>query len=334
MEIANVTGYPIILAVSGKAFSGKDTFCKLAWELEKELEFQYKSPVRICRFAFADEVKRMATMLGWDGKKDAKGRDGLIWVGNGAREMFNPNIWIEKVIDNMEETSAFSGINIFIVTDCRYPNELNSLAEYATANHFASIRIVGKNTGGKMTKEQLESPSETALDLEPHDFEFVNDHKDGKLPYKCFVKAVLQDVIEFARDHTVLGKKQSPKVLAKPPVKPSKVELQDAPFYTKSPEIDRNYILEGGFLHKKCTIAGVTRLVVKGKVSGKKAKAVGFIKAPTEEFQLNQDASIFGISNLNGPPSFFIELPGVNKAFQFLPQEFTGQCFELSVKTK
>lgn len=330
MENENATGYPIILAISGKAFSGKDTFCELAWELEKELEFRYKTPVRICRFAFADEVKRMATMLGWDGKKDAKGRDGLIWVGNGAREMFNPNIWIEKVIDNMENTRSFSGVNIFIVTDCRYPNEITSLSEYATVNHFASVRIEGKNTGKELTKEQLNSPSETSLDLEPHDFEFVNDHKDGKLPYKCFVKAVLQDVIEFARDHTEKPKK----ILAKPPVKPTVVKLQDTSFYTGTTEINRDYILEGGFLAKKCTIAGITRLVVKGKVGGKKAKAVGFIKAPTEEFQLTQDASIFSIRNLSGPPSFFIELPGMNKAYQFLCQEYTGECFELSVKTK
>ena len=58
MEVQMIT-----LCISGKATSGKTTAAQVICE-----EFLAES------FAFGDGVKRVALELGWDGKKDARGR--------------------------------------------------------------------------------------------------------------------------------------------------------------------------------------------------------------------------------------------------------------------
>ena len=194
--------FPLVIAVSGKAFSGKDTFYELAQSLTEELYQEYNLPVRITRFAFGDAVKEAATYLGWDGEKDERGRDGLIWVGNGAREHFNPSIWIDKVLEKMDAVDSFSGVNIFIVTDCRYPDEVDSLRDYAGEFNFSSVRIIGKNNpvAEIMTEEQLNSASETALDsYNKFEFDFINDHASGKEPYRNFVKLLIRDALLWQR---------------------------------------------------------------------------------------------------------------------------------------
>ena len=53
-----------ILCVNGMARSGKDTFCKIA----------FHNRGMVYSFSTIDEVKQIAMNLGWDGKKDEKGR--------------------------------------------------------------------------------------------------------------------------------------------------------------------------------------------------------------------------------------------------------------------
>lgn len=178
---------PLIIAVSGKAFSGKDTFFELAKELEAE-------DLKVTRFAFGDEVKKAAKLLGWDGNKDEKGRSILTWVGDGAREFISPTIWVDKVIDEMEKTYAFSPKrSIFIVTDCRYPWELQALQEYAGEANFLSIRIIGKNNEkiNILTPQQRMHLSEVALDSVDHHLYFTNDFSKGLRPYREFVRETI-----------------------------------------------------------------------------------------------------------------------------------------------
>lgn len=53
-----------IICVNGYARSGKDTFCNMAF-FNRGLVYYYST---------IDEVKKFAKILGWDGKKDEKGR--------------------------------------------------------------------------------------------------------------------------------------------------------------------------------------------------------------------------------------------------------------------
>lgn len=76
--------------------------------------------------SFATNVKLCANEIyGWDWKKDDKGRKLLQDVGRIGRD-YNPNIWVDKVIDDI--TDAFENkFGLVIIDDWRFPNELTRL---------------------------------------------------------------------------------------------------------------------------------------------------------------------------------------------------------------
>lgn len=183
----------IIVGISGKAESGKNTFVELARKTDHNLiTFD---------FAFANEVKRLAFDLGWDGQKDDKGRSGLIWLGDGARKHFDHDIWIKKLQKNMREIVKQSDciINkdyaIFFVTDMRYENESEALWELAkeVGAEYYSVRVNRPWHESKLTVEQRKNASETSLDN--YAFDYVI-HNDGTYDdYKTKVHLVMDDII-------------------------------------------------------------------------------------------------------------------------------------------
>ena len=183
----------IIVGISGKAESGKNSFAELARRAEHNLiAFD---------FAFANEVKRLALELGWDGWKDEKGRAGLIWLGEGAREHFNKDIWIKKLQQNMREIIKQSSciINkdyaVFFVTDMRYENEAEALWKMAkeVGADYYSVRIERPGHENRLTKEQRENPSETSLDTYAFDYVIVNDGTYDD--FKVKVHKVMDDIV-------------------------------------------------------------------------------------------------------------------------------------------
>ena len=183
----------IIVGISGKAESGKNSFAELARKTEHNLiAFD---------FAFANEVKRLALELGWDVWKDEKGRAGLIWLGEGAREHFNKDIWIKKLQQNMREIIKQSSciINkdyaVFFVTDMRYENEAEALWKMSkeVGAEYYSVRIERPGHENKLTKEQRENPSETSLDNYAFDYVIVNDGTYDD--FKRKVRQVMDDIV-------------------------------------------------------------------------------------------------------------------------------------------
>lgn len=180
----------IIILLSGKAESGKDTFHK---EAEKYINKQY-SFFESTRIAFADAVKDCAKDMGWNGEKDEKGRSGLIMIGDGARNYFDKDIWIKKAIRKLIDIDSINPAidrgndSIVFVTDCRYPNEVTMLKDWAesSGNIAYSIRVERPNHISRLTQEQLKNDSEMALDnfvewdyiVENHDLdEFIESIK-------------------------------------------------------------------------------------------------------------------------------------------------------------
>ena len=151
----------IVFAVSGKAESGKDTF----YSLLANVCADSGEPLNVCRLAFADKVKECARAMGWNGEKDENGRTGLIMVGDGAREYFDKDVWIKKLINSLEDKKNIPNL-IVVVTDCRYPNEVDELAAWSFFNEhdFYAVRVERSNHVSRLTKEQLENASEVALD--------------------------------------------------------------------------------------------------------------------------------------------------------------------------
>lgn len=106
------------IGLIGLAGSGKDTAAGALYELG------------YYRVAFADRVKMLARSLGWDGKKDERGRALLQDLGMAARR-YNPDTWVEFV-QFLEEDCKL------VYTDVRFQNE----ADYIRSKGGIIVRIV------------------------------------------------------------------------------------------------------------------------------------------------------------------------------------------------
>jgi hypothetical protein len=172
--------------ISGKAESGKDSFYQLSKEVLKE------KGIEATRFAYGDNLKKIAYMLGWSGDKTKeREREYLIWLGDGTRG-FYPNAWVNLLFKDIlsfllnskqaEQRNNYKINEVIFITDCRYPNEIMEMQrlireEFPLENiKFTTVRMVRSNHENKLTPEQRQNPSETALDNFRFDFYVHNDH--------------------------------------------------------------------------------------------------------------------------------------------------------------
>jgi len=146
----------MVIALSGKKRSGKDTFHEFVVEHERE--------VPVFKFSFADAVKRYAEEYFYiDLKNDEKERIRFVLQGIGQmmREEVDKDYWVKRVAESIEQTRKEHENFIGIITDVRYKNE----AEWALKNCTALIRIVNPSSPTNDTHQ-----SEIDLD----DFSFSN----------------------------------------------------------------------------------------------------------------------------------------------------------------
>lgn len=119
----------IIILLSGKMYSGKDTVADIICK-----NYNFK------KIAFADEVKNIASKcFGWDGIKDEKGRRLLQTIGTEAGRYYNPDIWVDKLINRIEfemnEVEFLTEYSVlknpfnlnFVISDHRFPNEYEKI---------------------------------------------------------------------------------------------------------------------------------------------------------------------------------------------------------------
>ena len=161
----------MIIGISGKAGSGKDTAAKMLEVLyanpdisyEDFANRRYKNFVDIQVVHFADILKEtVQTLFGigeWEtntqeGKKTTISwigktvRELLQGVGQGLRDAIDPDLWVKALFANTECWSNY------IIADVRYPNELEAIKE----RDGVLIRIDRKDAGAG------NHSSETALD--------------------------------------------------------------------------------------------------------------------------------------------------------------------------
>lgn len=161
---------PIILLISGKAESGKDTFAN-AFKYRAE-EIGKKTLI----IKYGDLVKFVASKYyDWDGNKDEKGRHLLQWLGTDLGRKNNKNVWINCV---KEITMALrTECDFVLVPDVRFPNEIECWE--TTPFFYYTIRIERENSDGSkyenhLTPEQKEHPSETELDNYKFNYKVIN----------------------------------------------------------------------------------------------------------------------------------------------------------------
>lgn len=163
----------IIILVSGKAESGKDTACTYIYN---ELGL-----LRPRRLAFAKPVKSFAALLGWDGKKDEKGRAMLQWLGDGIRQ-FNPELWCQTAYKSVCRLRGLH-YRTFIFSDCRYLNDISFFKDRFT--HVYVVRVIRPQHENALTDAQKAHASETELDDYDFDAVISNGSNLCKLEDSC-----------------------------------------------------------------------------------------------------------------------------------------------------
>lgn len=105
-----------LIGLSGWATSGKDAVGQV---LQREHHFT--------RVAFADPIKSLAVRIGWDGKKDERGRVLLQRIGVAAREVFGDDVWVNLAMRQVDLLLS-EGARV-CVTDVRFRNEVDAIRE-------------------------------------------------------------------------------------------------------------------------------------------------------------------------------------------------------------
>ena len=137
-----------IVAFMGIAGSGKTTAA--TWFMQRNSQYR--------PFSFAAEVKAIALIMGWDGKKDEKGRQLLQDIGMAGR-CYNKDIWVSKLAKRLEDAKYL------VIDDVRFQNEADAIR----ANGGIVLRVV------RSSLPIMDHPSETELLRIVADQSIVND---------------------------------------------------------------------------------------------------------------------------------------------------------------
>ena len=191
----------MIIGLSGKAYSGKDSFAKML--IEREPVFENKK--------YSGKLKKVAGIIAGRSADDFEdpevknsvifsgltGRALLIAIGQGLREKIAKDIWVNALLGNYEDH------DMWVITDVRYTNEADAIKEKggilirinrtASVDEWNSMYDLGFGYATKKTKpiskekwiddfivpdggdklyNELTHPSETELDFYEFDHEF------------------------------------------------------------------------------------------------------------------------------------------------------------------
>ena len=157
---------PTVILLSGKSGSGKDFIANI---MKEKLE-QKGNKVLVTHYA--DLLKYiLKTFFDWDGQKDEHGRHLLQYVGTDVIRRQNPNYWVDFVKDIIIMFS--NNWDYILIPDARFPNEITRM--FCSNFRTISIRITRLNYISKLTDEQQQHESETALDSYSFDYYMTND---------------------------------------------------------------------------------------------------------------------------------------------------------------
>jgi hypothetical protein len=170
------------IGITGKAGSGKSTAADF-------IKAQCQSDTQCLIIPFAKRLKELATLAGWDGKKDAKGRKFLQDFGELMRR-YDKDYWVKEwmleVSKQQTETNYYRGFDapknyLIIVDDVRYNNE----AEEIIRRGGKVLKVYGR---GGLTKELGEHSSE--LGINP---EYISKGIDNSGIYADLAKEIQND---------------------------------------------------------------------------------------------------------------------------------------------
>lgn len=144
----------VVILISGKAGSGKTTIAEMLTQKLQDIP-----SLRVFRYGFADPLKYIAkAYMGWDGKKDDKGRKLLQEQGRIGRE-YDQDIWVKHFMNQLDKQAGILPFNFALVHDWRFPNELAYLKKNPLID-VVTIRVFGR---GGLNGETASDVSENSL---------------------------------------------------------------------------------------------------------------------------------------------------------------------------
>ena len=159
-----------IYLISGKARHGKDTIADIIL-----------NNTNGAKIPLAKTIKQYAKdYFGWDGKEETKPREFLQRIGTEViREDLNdPDFHVRRTCEDIRVLSKF--FDVFIVPDCRYPNEIEGFIDCFGEDNVTSIRVTRPNFNNGMTEEQNNHKSEISLDnYKNFNYSISNTSYDG-----------------------------------------------------------------------------------------------------------------------------------------------------------
>lgn len=174
----------LIIGLSGKARSGKDTFVNNFNNVLNSCNHYWESNIiNLGSYAFADSLKELLKEeYNWNGLKDKKGRDLLQKVGQEERAK-DKDVWVKKLFSKIEnvilknkDSYRFPEADaVLIVSDFRFKNELSYFREnYGSlkSNYFGEVKFISiriERNKNNLTEEQRNEISEVDLDDEIFD---------------------------------------------------------------------------------------------------------------------------------------------------------------------
>ena len=148
-----------IIALSGKMGSGKDYIAR-----EIIVPWIKATGANVVTTAFADQLKlkisaeKLVPLADMMGDKNAVTRKLLQDVGTDYRERIGTDIWIRYMERWIELRKIRDGQQIVVITDCRYPNELEWV----------------KSKGGVIVK--INAPDRTAARVSAENCPVLSEH--------------------------------------------------------------------------------------------------------------------------------------------------------------
>ena len=170
-----------IIGIAGRAGSGKSELGAVA-RLVLDI-----SRAEVCCIPFALPLKMVARQLGWDGKKDARGRRFLQRLGTDAVRDYDPQTWVRKWREAVTQFEEYFGTDYIIADDVRFENEAAEIHRMGGC----VVRVVRPEID-KATDDTEDHPSEQPLPYECIDHTILNDGNLEQLREK--VKILLREV--------------------------------------------------------------------------------------------------------------------------------------------
>lgn len=167
---------------SGKAGVGK-TYCSGI-----ALKAMAQAGYAVANFPFAKGVKDTALLMGWDGKKDQRGRQLLQSIGQIGRR-YDELTWAKRTFNEVESSAGYPFDAIFI-DDWRFKNEIKYITDYERLYKVVPIRIDAPNREILKGTREYEDISETELD--DFEFKYVFDNSFDGIEY---IKSNLLDML-------------------------------------------------------------------------------------------------------------------------------------------